>query len=70
MVLIKRVVCVLVYCNTMNIMRLNESDVARAIIACKLYRDQTSSDYLWDEYSHLIEKLEQLCEQGYCNITK
>ena len=54
----------------MNIMRLNESDVARAIIACKLYRDQTSSDYLWDEYSHLIEKLEQLCEQGNCNITK
>ena len=54
----------------MNIMRLNESDVARAIIACKLYRDQTSSDYLLDEYTHLIEKLEQLCEQGYCNITK
>ena len=52
----------------MNIMRLNVSDVARAIIACKLYRDQTSSDYLWDEYTHLIEKLEQLCEQGYCNI--
>ena len=54
----------------MNIMRLNEGDVARAITACKLYRDQTSSDYLWHEYSHLIEKLEQLCEQGYCNITK
>ena len=50
-------------------MRLNEGDVARLVTACKLYQENTGSEYMWDEYTHLIEKLENLCEQGYCAIT-
>ena len=53
----------------MNAMRLNEGDVARLITACNLYKEHTGSEYMWDEYQHLIEKLENLCEQGYCAIT-
>tara|TARA_B100000579_G_scaffold60991_1_gene44497 strand:- start:2718 stop:2873 length:156 start_codon:yes stop_codon:yes gene_type:complete len=51
-------------------MRLNEGDVNRLITACKVYQEQTGSEYLWEEYSDLIDKLKQLCEQGYCNISK
>ncbi len=54
----------------MNIMRLNQGDVHRLITACNLYKENTSSEYMWDEYNHLIKKLEQLCEQGNCNISK
>ena len=53
----------------MNTMRLNEGDVARLITACNTYKEQTGSEYMWDEYTDLIEKLENLCEQGYCAIT-
>ena len=52
----------------MNTMRLTEGDVARLITACNTYKDQTGSEYMWDEYAHLIEKLENLCEQGHCAI--
>ena len=40
-------------------MRLTEGDVARLITACNRYKDQTGSEYMWDEYQHLIEKLER-----------
>ena len=49
-------------------MRLNEGDVARLITACNTYKDQTGSENMWDEYTHLVEKLEKLCDQGYCAI--
>ena len=57
----------------MNAMRLTERDVARLITACNTYKDQTGSVYMWDEYqpvsyTHLVEKLERLCEQGHCAI--
>ena len=52
----------------MNAMRLNEGDVARLITACNTYKEQTGSEYMWDEYQHLIEKLERLCDQGHCAI--
>ncbi len=52
----------------MKDMRLNEGDVSRLITACNLYKENTGSEYMWDEYQHLIEKLEKLCEQGYCAI--
>jgi len=47
-------------------MRLTEGDVSRLITACNTHKDQTGSEY---EYTHLIEKLERLCEQGHCAIT-
>ena len=62
--------CIRDSCNTINIMRLNQGDVYRLITACNLYKENTSSEYMWDEYDHLIKKLEQLCEQGNCNISK
>ena len=52
----------------MNTMRLTEGDVARLITACNTYKDQSGSEYMWDEYTHLVEKLERLCEQGHCAI--
>ena len=52
----------------MNTMRLTEGDVARLITACNRYKDQTGAEYMWDEYTHLVEKLENLCEQGHCAI--
>ena len=52
----------------MNTMRLTEGDVSRLITACNLYKEQTGSEYIWDEYQYLIEKLEKLCDQGYCAI--
>ena len=48
-------------------MRLNEVDVARLITACNMYKEKTGSEYMWDEYTELVEKLERLCEQGYCS---
>jgi|TARA_B100001996_G_scaffold218802_1_gene168222 hypothetical protein len=51
-------------------MRLNEEDVSRIIKACKEYQTNTGSEYMWDEYEHLIHKLETLCEQGYCALSK
>jgi hypothetical protein len=51
-------------------MRLNEDDVARLVTSCKLSQEHTGSEYIWDEYQHLIDKLNKLCEQGYCSSTK
>ena len=51
-------------------MRLNEGDVARLVTACKLSQENTGSEYIWDEYERIIEKLRTLCEQGYCSISK
>ncbi len=51
-------------------MRLNEGDVSRIITACKRYQDQTGSEYMFEEYENIIHKLETLCEQGYCAISK
>ena len=44
----------------MNAMRLTEGDVSRLITACNLYKQNTGSEYIWDQYEHLIEKLEKL----------
>jgi hypothetical protein len=49
-------------------MRLNEDDVARLVTACKLSQETTGSEYIWDEYERIIEKLHKLCDQGYCSI--
>ncbi len=51
-------------------MRLNEGDVYRLTTACKLYQEQTGSEYMWDQYQELIQKLDKLCEQGYCAFSE
>ena len=51
-------------------MRLNEADVHRIIKACNLAKETSGSEYMWDEYERIIEKLRTLCEQGYCSISK
>ena len=44
-------------------MRLNDSDITRLITACKLYQEKTGSEYMWDEYNDLINKLNTYKEQ-------
>ena len=44
-------------------MRLNEEDVTRLIRACELYQSRTGSEYMWDEYNALINKLKIYLEQ-------
>ena len=51
-------------------MRLNEADVYRLTTACKLYQEHTGSEYMWDEYQKLIDKVNKLCEQGYCAFSE
>ena len=45
-------------------MRLNASDITRLILACKTYQDTTGSEYIWDEYEHLITKLKYYAEEN------
>ena len=44
-------------------MRLNDTDIARLISACLLYQERTGSEYMWDEYDALINKLKVYLEQ-------
>ena len=39
------------------IMRLNHNDIQRCITACKVYQDQTGSEWMWEQYESLINKL-------------
>ena len=38
-------------------MRLNDSDITRLILACELYKERTGSEYMWEQYDDLINKL-------------
>ena len=38
-------------------MRLNDTDIARLFTACKLYQEKTGSEYMWEQYDDLINKL-------------
>jgi len=38
-------------------MRLNDTDISRLITACKLYQESTGSEYMWEQYDDLINKL-------------
>ena len=46
-----------------NKMRLNDTDVTRLLTACKLYQENTGSEYMWDQYDNLIHKLKVYKEQ-------
>ena len=38
-------------------MRLNDTDIYRLITACKLYQEKTGSEWMWEQYDDLINKL-------------
>ncbi len=44
-------------------MRLNDCDITRLITACRLYQEKTGSEWMWDEYNDLINKLNTYKEQ-------
>tara|TARA_B100002019_G_scaffold182249_1_gene157302 strand:- start:353 stop:529 length:177 start_codon:yes stop_codon:yes gene_type:complete len=44
-------------------MRLNDSDIQRCINACKVYQDQTGSEWMWEQYEALINKLMVYADQ-------
>jgi hypothetical protein len=48
---------------------LNENDINRLIRACELYKHETGSEYLIDEYELLLNKLKTYCEQNLPNET-
>ena len=45
--------------------RLTEHDLARLVTACKVYKDQTGSEFMWDEYDHLQKRLTTYMDQNY-----
>jgi len=45
-------------------MKLNTDDVTRLIRACRMYQDQTGSEYIWDQYEKLINKLQYYEEEN------
>lgn len=45
-------------------MKLNSSDINRLIRACEMYKDQAGSEYMWNEYEHLVNKLRYYQEEN------
>lgn len=45
-------------------MRFNSDDITKLLRACKVYQDQTGSEFIWDEYQNLIERLEYYREEN------
>jgi hypothetical protein len=43
---------------------LNANDINRLIRACELYKEETGSEYMVEEYQHLINKLKTYREQN------
>ena len=39
-------------------MKFNSDDITRLFRACRNYQDETGSEYMWEQYEKLIEKLE------------
>ena len=44
-------------------MRLNDNDIQRCITACRVYQDQTGSEWMWEQYEALINKLKVYQDQ-------
>jgi len=43
---------------------LNCSDINRLIRACEFYKDYTGSEYMWEQYDDLIQKLQIYSNQN------
>jgi hypothetical protein len=44
--------------------RLKECDIDYLLVACKHYQSYTGSEYLWEKYESIIEKLKLYQEQN------
>ncbi len=44
--------------------RLRENDIEYLVLACKAYQQNTGSEYLWEKYENLVEKLILYKEQN------
>ena len=44
-------------------MRLSSDDITRLIRSCEVYKEQTGSEYLWEIYDELQNKLKVYTEQ-------
>lgn len=44
--------------------RLKECDIEYLVLACKAYQHNTGSEYLWEKYEHIVEKLTLYKEQN------
>ena len=45
-------------------MKFNSDDITRLVRACKNYQEETGSEYMWEQYEKLIEKLEYYEEEN------
>ena len=48
-------------------MRFKTSDMHKLIKACEYYKEQTGSEYMWEQYDDLIQKLTYYIEE-YCPV--
>jgi hypothetical protein len=46
-------------------MRFKGTDIYRLIKACEVYQSQTGSEYMWEQYDDLKQKLQVYMEE-YC----
>jgi len=44
-------------------MRLKEEDIARLIIACEYYKENTGSEWMWEQYDDIVQRLKVYREQ-------
>jgi hypothetical protein len=44
--------------------RFKETDIEYLVLACKTYQQNTGSEYLWEKYENIIEKLTLYKEQN------
>ena len=44
-------------------MRFNDTDITRIITACKLYQEKTGSEWMWEQYETLVDKLKVYQDQ-------
>ena len=45
-------------------MKFNSDDITRLVRACRNYQEETGSEYMWEQYEKLIEKLEYYEEEN------
>jgi hypothetical protein len=44
-------------------MRFKDEDILRLIRACELYKNQTGSEWMWEQYDDLVSKLKVYRDQ-------
>jgi hypothetical protein len=49
-------------------MKLNNEDIDRLITACRSYVTTSGSEYIWDQYHQLIDKLKTYKEQHSTDV--